>query len=1198
MPDSTETLVYINAPTLDNTDECTFVKNNDFLYATAGSEGRGDTADLVLYEKFIQSGCQDPLTAPDVPRNTFIPGRWAEQGHEAGSAGDYFIGNAVQVTAKAFNVGKVTQLKFRFYDKNTIKLDTQTLIKAQNLEDCTTKEEIIAALSDNTKNPGFVPKVALFSPIFTDGKWSGFKYICDAIIDTDNLPAEEDDWFVYNVEEDFFITPEMTTALRCGVAFVFLTNQYSSWDNVFNKNTVYTLQGASPTLRNKAADALEKHICARSVPRGSLDNVSYIVGDTTSTTEGLDSGQNRLIEFAFCMDVDLVSEYLKENAENHHLNLLDMINLNQIRYSAPYIETNDYETKLAAISECYVSHDSISRNNKIDCDKKKIHSISIPFKYSPNDSDYITSTMRYNQFATPTGGMNHTNRQIEISTEVNAQGEPINWIRSENIVSYSYFEEDMVYTFTFDRPIIYNNVGIFIRGVQVQGESGKPAIGIKVAKNDDGYYRYNSSDYVKFTNSSSTKTPCTPNVDILFDYALRKEWFDLVEKTQKDNADTLLQLIQNNTISIELLAELVNNNYKYLLELIEKNTTVVNTYITFLEDRIKFKWVELCENHSNPAKGKLYKASIHMSSNQWDAYSDPVYLCIYEKNDEGVFVKKAVSTNSLIPRRNTIESWSFQSVELTGKALRVGLLANPNDELAELGQPQLNPSLQTNAITQDHGYDGNCYVCNDNGVRQNFSCPIDFYFGGLDIMDFDEILETINNILKEIDNIWKYIRNLDIENEEINQTIQNIIDNITNITNEITNIKQDITNIKQDITNIEQDITNVTNEFNTKVENIEQNITNIEENITNIQQDITNIEENITNIEQNVTNVTNEFNTKIENIENKFETFEEYITNEITQIEQKFITIEEYIEVLEETIINQNIEIEQKFETINEYITHLEEYITNIEQNFTNEYITLEQKFETIYQKYIDLEEHYYEIIEKVEIPEELLQQITEITNKIKNIENKFVEIESKFIDVYKKFEEIDNSITEINTKFETIDNSITEINNKFIDINNKFEEIDNSITEINNKFETIDNSIVEINNKFEEIDNSITEINNKFETIDNSIVEINNKFIDVYKKFETIDNSITEINNKFETIDNSITEINNKFIDVYKKFEEINNDITEIYNKFETINQIIQPDTLNLGKWRIYVNAAGDLVIDTAALEAAGMSIKFKDIE
>ena len=52
------------------------------------------------------------------------------------------------------------------------------------------------------------------------------------------------------------------------------------------------------------------------------------------------------------------------------------------------------------------------------------------------------------------------------------------------------------------------------------------------------------------------------------------------------------------------------------------------------------------------------------------------------------------------------------------------------------------------------------------------------------------------------------------------------------------------------------------------------------------------------------------------------------------------------------------------------------------------------------------------------------------------------------------------------------------------------------------------------------------------------------------------------------------------------------------VTNVTQVVSNIIQEGALNLGKWRIYVNEEGNLIIDTEALAAAGKSITFKDIE
>ena len=69
---------------------------------------------------------------------------------------------------------------------------------------------------------------------------------------------------------------------------------------------------------------------------------------------------------------------------------------------------------------------------------------------------------------------------------------------------------------------------------------------------------------------------------------------------------------------------------------------------------------------------------------------------------------------------------------------------------------------------------------------------------------------------------------------------------------------------------------------------------------------------------------------------------------------------------------------------------------------------------------------------------------------------------------------------------------------------------------------------------------------------------------------------------------------INNNTIHVTQEEKDKWN---SIFNNDENDNTI-SSQQLKLGKWRIYINANGDLVIDTEALAAAGKSIIFNDIE
>jgi hypothetical protein len=520
-------------------------------------------------------------------------------------------------------------------------------------------------------------------------------------------------------------------------------------EEVFTPSRTFSPQNLRDIIGNGDSD---RTVAMRSVPRGSLDGSSYVYAPTTGTGDGTRNGQNRLIELEYCIETDLVNEYLGDNAEKHHLDIKEVQELNTLRYSAPLSPDKSWTEKKAAVNRVYISHNSLSRNGAIDIIGKEIKSIRIPFKLG-SESDYLVSGMLQNNMTNRQGGMCHTNRKIHISLDNGTT-----FIESSNYFAYSYFDEHMIYEWFFESENIndlkYSGNGIFIKAAPPSGENGSENFALNLYKKDEKYYAYSSEDLVDTTNGNYRNINATADIKVIFNYIQRGEWFDYIET--KEN-DTLIE-VKNINDYINEHSYIINSFY-----------TTQHTYTRYINDRIGFKWVELCPAHSLTLKGELKRVDVVTSSNQWTAYTNPVYLCIYEKNDENVFVKKAVSTNSLTPQRASIASWTFDNVLFEGKPIRVGYILEPEDTLAELGETQPNPSMQTNAITGETGYDGECYVCNDSGVRQNFGCPMSFTFTNIvniknDISDLQENTTTINQNIADI--------NQSISN--INQTINNI----------------------------------------------------------------------------------------------------------------------------------------------------------------------------------------------------------------------------------------------------------------------------------------------------------------------------------------------------------------------------------------------------------------------------------------
>ena len=746
----TYTPVGINAPTLDNSDECKIIRNEDLLYATAGNPANGPVANLALYEKFIDSGCHSLYDSPDISRRTFNSGAWAmpdNSNDQPWNGGDYYLTAFSHIKADLFRTGKLNGFRFKFFTKDSYTTDTPQLL-IPNTGNITDKNELWDYINDKTTNPGVVTRVVLLVPNIVNDDQNGWKFGAFAKLDLDSLPSEANDWYNFKVESDFYISTEFTNKLNYSFVLFFLPNA-DNWvssnnkvEEIFKPGIVYSGQSLRNIVGNGDSDRV---VVMRSAPRGSLDGISYVYAPTTDTSDGTRNGQNRLLELEYCMDTDLVDEYLTDNASKHHLDIKEVQELNTLRYSAPMRPDESWEPIKAAVTRIFISDNSLTRNGNIDLIGKPIKSIRIPFSLGEREN-YIVNDMFNNHLMSRIGGLCHTNRKVKISLD-GGQTE----IESTNYFAYSYFKDHMVYEWFFDAddPAVlkYSGHGIRITGGPPAGQQGNNTLAVDLFKKGSKYYAYSDGDIIDTTHTNYKNINATPAVKILFDYMQRGDWFDYVENRN---------LIINENISA------IENDIINVENTIKEIYNISNTYSEYINDRIRFKWVEFCPTHSLPLSGILKQINIVMSSNQWTDYTNPAYLCLYEKSENEIFVKKAVSVNSLIPRKSAIESWFFDDIELSGQPIRIGLIENIEDGLAEIGETQNNVSLQTNAVTSSSGYDGDCYVCDDNGARKNFSCPTTFIFGSL-----------ISNIENNID--------------DIKNTISNIETNITNITERLEN---------------------------------------------------------------------------------------------------------------------------------------------------------------------------------------------------------------------------------------------------------------------------------------------------------------------------------------------------------------------------------------------------------------------------
>ena len=520
-----ESYVYIDAPSLDNSDQSKFLLNTDLQIVKAGDESKGSVAKFPLYEKFLNSEWNTALSYNSLSRTTFKPGIWSSKDETAEIGGDYCKGNVVKVYSKIFSLGQLLKLKFRFFDKNEITVENRN------------SETHPTQVADYGT---YVPRIAVFESLIKDDgsiDKDKFKFISYA-----NFESQDADGGTYVLDKEVYITGKSLTSLNYSFVFIFLTTGHSAPEFIIG-NTYTYLNLREEGLGSDNSNSAD-YVGLRSVPRGSLDNVSYICG-THNTTSGKGSGQTRLLDFDFLIDIDLIDEYIGENSENHHLDILDVVELNKIRYSAPlFPDLSLYKRKNTAAGygnanntdfAVYLSDYSLSRGNAISLKNKVISAIQIPFKYSTDESDYENGPMITRQFDTGSGGIVHSNRQIYIAQGKEDGSLPTeeDWICSDNIIAYSYFQDNMIYQCTYNngKGIKYNGYGLYFRAARpVEDSSGSNNFGIHYYEKleDNSKYAYSPDDIIRSTNNSDGYN-ATAHIDVIFDYKTRKEWFDYIE---------------------------------------------------------------------------------------------------------------------------------------------------------------------------------------------------------------------------------------------------------------------------------------------------------------------------------------------------------------------------------------------------------------------------------------------------------------------------------------------------------------------------------------------------------------------------------------------------------------------------------------------------------------------------------------------
>lgn len=533
-----DSYVYIDAPSLDNSDQCKFILNEDFQYVKTGNN---NAAQFPLYEKFLNDNeFNTSLNLPGLTRQSFIEDDAVfDETNYSVIGGDYINGNVCVVISKIFKVGYLRGFNFRIFAE-----DSYTDYDYQNIF-----------------------KVAIFSMSIENGQIKRDLY--DLIGYAYPEPSDDNPCY-FKVDGEIKITGEMLNLPEHAFCFVFLkTGREISNNHKISINR----------------DELQKNYCKdtdkvrlRGLPRGGVDNKSCITKEA-SQRGAFKTFDLRILDFDYYIDVDSVDEYIGINYDSHHISANEIRDLNILRYTAPpIVPGQNYSRKIVGTPWCNVvnslgekykgwvkiSDKSLTRNNKFNLLGKPITSIKIPLLASSDSNDFVKrdsgDTMVQGGFTNTIHSYYVTNREILIALEEDENGFP-KWIPGDDIISISYYKEEIVYEVTFKNhknrdELLYKGNGIWIAArppKKVNGtfENGRFNFPFHCwVKNGtlNECWTYNQDeidyDYVHWTDytvpaedneisreelKNRTKLRLTPNIKVIFDYQNRGEWFDYIE---------------------------------------------------------------------------------------------------------------------------------------------------------------------------------------------------------------------------------------------------------------------------------------------------------------------------------------------------------------------------------------------------------------------------------------------------------------------------------------------------------------------------------------------------------------------------------------------------------------------------------------------------------------------------------------------
>lgn len=108
--------------------------------------------------------------------------------------------------------------------------------------------------------------------------------------------------------------------------------------------------------------------------------------------------------------------------------------------------------------------------------------------------------------------------------------------------------------------------------------------------------------------------------------------------------------------------------------------TVTYRTVDETNDNANYHWVELSSSHVPTVKGLVRRIAILCGTTSSGMTTDPIYLGIWERQDNGGLNFLGCSINAVTQEINEDSVWEFDGAIISGKPLVLGLLSNPDEQ--------------------------------------------------------------------------------------------------------------------------------------------------------------------------------------------------------------------------------------------------------------------------------------------------------------------------------------------------------------------------------------------------------------------------------------------------------------------------------------------------------------------------------------